>query len=302
MMFDKTKWYNKYMARTVISPQLPPPRLIIPKLDAKGKLEELLEEGKTIQNSQFNNEEDVSIAEDKKEQWVEFISEYLTRIFDNEAYKKEFRNSYGSMVMISDVSDSIYNFKNDMRAKLNALQSIIRRLDLIPESIDNISKSQSPIENPGEGKNKEVFVVHGHDEVIKEAVAGYIRSIGLIPIILHEQTNGGRTLIEKLEHYSEGVGFAIVLITPDDIGFEKNEKPDNAKPRARQNVIMELGFFVGKLKRKNVCVLYKENTELPTDLLGILYIPFNESGEWKLNIAKELKDAGLKFNFEAALS
>jgi predicted nucleotide-binding protein len=290
------------MARTVISPQLPPPRLIVPKIDAKKKLEELLEEGKTLQNSQFSSEQDVATAEDKKEQWVEFVSEYLLRVFDNETYQKEFKNSYGAMVMIGDITDSIYNFNNDMRAKINSLQSIIRRLDLIPELTDNVVKPQSSIEPVEDGNNKEVFIVHGHDEAIKEATAGYIRSIGLTPIILHEQANGGRTLIEKLEHYSEGVGFAIVLITPDDVGYEKNEKPDDAKPRARQNVIMELGYFVGKLKRKNVCVLYKENTELPTDLLGILYVLYDNNGEWKLKIAKELKDAGLKFNFEAALS
>lgn len=93
------------------------------------------------------------------------------------------------------------------------------------------------------------------------------------------------------EYYSD-VGFAIILITPDDEGYPKNE-PDKVKPRARQNVIAELGFFVGKLKRKKVCVLYKESVELPTDFDGIGYYPYDDQGAWKILIGKELKEAGL---------
>lgn len=143
-----------------------------------------------------------------------------------------------------------------------------------------------------------VFIVHGHDEQARETVARFVEKLGLEAIILHEQPNAGRTIIEKFEDYSN-VQFAIVLLTPDDVGKGSSETELN--PRARQNVIFELGFFIGKLTRKNVCALYKEEVEILSDYQGVLYHPLDSGGGWKLALAKELKAAGFNIDMNRVL-
>lgn len=165
---------------------------------------------------------------------------------------------------------------------------------------------------PGHKKNKlsekteeikprgnQIFVVHGHDNEMKEAVARTLEKLDLKPIILHEKPNQNRTIIEKFTEYADGVSFAIVLLSPDDIGHERNESSEPIKYRARQNVILELGFFIGKLGRSNVTALFKKipDFELPTDYVGTLYTPFDEAGRWQLDLAKELKSVG--YNIDA---
>lgn len=156
--------------------------------------------------------------------------------------------------------------------------------NLVTPEKNNI-KHISKIESSGNN----VFIVHGHDEGLKKEVAQLIQSLSLKPVILHEQPNQGRTIIEKLEDHSE-VAFALVLLTPDDIGGKRSE----LNPRARQNVILELGFFIGKLGRKKVCALYSSGVELPNDLDGVLYIKHEkDSDEWKNELVKEIKAAGI---------
>lgn len=104
--------------------------------------------------------------------------------------------------------------------------------------------------------SRRVFLVHGRDEATKEAAARFLEKLQLEPVILHEQPNNGRTIIEKFTDYSN-VGFAVILLTGDDRGGLKDEPFEKQKPRARQNVLFELGFFVGKLTRTRVCALYQ---------------------------------------------
>ena len=135
--------------------------------------------------------------------------------------------------------------------------------------------------------NNNVFVVHGHNSEIKNTVALFLHRLGLDPIILHEQDDNGNTIIEKLLENSN-VNFAIALLTPDDI-YTINEKPQS---RARQNVIFEFGYFMGKLGRKNVVALFEnsETFEIPSDISGLIYIPYNiKEDTWKLRLAKELR-------------
>ncbi len=144
-----------------------------------------------------------------------------------------------------------------------------------------------------------VFVVHGHDNEMKEAVARTLEHFGLEPIILHEQPDGGRTIIEKFVSYSD-VGFAVILLSPDDMGYPKTAGPKSARPRARQNVVLELGFFLGKLGRERVLALHKNipNFEMPSDYAGVLYKKFDDSGSWRLELARELK--ALKYEIQAS--
>ena len=150
-----------------------------------------------------------------------------------------------------------------------------------------ITEAVSPV-----AARTDVFIVHGHDDNSKDQVARLIENLKLKAIILHEQPNGGKTIIEKFEEHSAKVGFAIAILTPDDVGAPAN-KPESLSSRARQNVILEQGYFFGKLGRARVCALYIEGVELPSDLSGILYIKKDEAGTWKYGIAKEMQAAGL---------
>ena len=135
-----------------------------------------------------------------------------------------------------------------------------------------------------------VFIVHGHDDLAKLECARFVEKMGFDSIILHEQISSGRTIIEKIEEYSN-VGFGIVLYTPCDVGA-KNDENTISQPRARQNVVFEHGFLMGKLGRNNVCALVKGKIETPTDISGIVYILMDEYGAWKLKLAKEMQNSG----------
>ena len=147
--------------------------------------------------------------------------------------------------------------------------------------------------------SRDVFIVHGHDDHAKLAVVNFIGKLQLNPVVLHEKPNEGRTIIEKFEDHAD-VAFAVVLMTPDDVGALAAEK-DKLKSRARQNVILELGFFLGSLGRKRVCALYKENVEIPSDYKGVLFIPMDKNNAWQLSLAREIKAAGIEIDLNKAL-
>jgi predicted nucleotide-binding protein len=153
--------------------------------------------------------------------------------------------------------------------------------------------------NPASDSIK-VFVVHGHDNEAKEGTARFLQRIGLQPIVLHEQPNSGRTIIEKFETYSGDIAFAVVLLTPDDLGSAA-ASPDNSRPRARQNVILELGYFMGRLGRHRVCALHKGGVELPSDYQGVLYIELDPAGAWKAKLAQEFVQAKLPIDLSGLL-
>jgi predicted nucleotide-binding protein len=145
--------------------------------------------------------------------------------------------------------------------------------------------------------SRKVFIVHGHEGEPREAVAGFLRKIDFAPVILHEQTNRGRTIVEKFEDHSD-VDFAVVLLTPDDIGSPKG---GTLQSRARQNVILELGYFIGKLGRDKVCAMKLGDLEIPSDIIGVVWTPFDEHGAWKTALARELKDAGHEIDWEKVM-
>lgn len=138
-----------------------------------------------------------------------------------------------------------------------------------------------------------VFLVHGHNEAIREMSARMLEKLGLKVIILNEQASASDTIIEKLERYAS-VHFAVVLMTADDVGGKKNPAAQILQDRARQNVILELGYFMGKINRRRVCVLYEKGVELPSDYYGVVYIEIDNGGAWRYSLAKELKGAGLE--------
>lgn len=154
----------------------------------------------------------------------------------------------------------------------------------------DFSHSKDPLKWTASREVKKVFIVHGHDEVAQSKAARFVEKLGLEAVILHEKASSGRTIIEKIEYYSD-VGFAVVLYTPDDVGSQKL-KSDNLMLRARQNVVFEHGYLIGKLGRENVAALVDGKLELPNDISGVVYIEMDEASAWHLRLAKEMKHSG----------
>lgn len=149
-------------------------------------------------------------------------------------------------------------------------------------------------------QNTSIFIVHGHDEELKQSVARTIDKLGLESVILHEKPNKGRTIIEKFQDYS-AVGFAVCLLSADDVGRAVSAADETF--RARQNVILELGFFLGRLGRERVAAIFRphERFELPSDYSGVLFIEYDSDGAWRFKLAKELKACGYPLNVESIL-
>lgn len=146
--------------------------------------------------------------------------------------------------------------------------------------------------------NDRIFIVHGRDDKVKIEVARFIEKLGFNPIILHEQASSGKTIIEKIEA-NTNVGFAIVLYTACDIGGIFGDS--NQKPRARQNVVFEHGYLIGRLGRDKVCALVKSGVETPNDISGVVYVTLDDHGAWHVHVAKELRQAGFAVDMNKIL-
>ena len=177
------------------------------------------------------------------------------------------------------------------------LKSMLEEIEEYWEDKDQVPSS-SKAQRKKQPSPKEIFVIHGRDNEAKETVARFLQNLDLTPVILHEQPNQGQTIIEKFERNAQ-VGFAVALLTPDDVGALKNEEK-KLKPRARQNVVFELGYFLGRLGRERVCALTKGNVELPSDYDGVAYISLDDGG-WKMNLIRELKNVGFDVDANKAL-
>jgi len=146
-----------------------------------------------------------------------------------------------------------------------------------------------------------VFVVHGHDATAREQLELTLHRLGLDPFVLANTGGGGLTIIEALEAEIGGgdgqAKFGIVLLTPDDIGYARSEGSDNAQPRARQNVVLEMGMLLAALGRGRVAILKKGHLEVPSDAQGILYVGFNDHvREAVPRLVDRLTHAGFNLN------
>ena len=185
-----------------------------------------------------------------------------------------------------------------LQSAASLLESMIEEIEEYWENGHQTPPSSAARENERVNTN-EVFIIHGRDEGTKAMVARFLEQQDLEPVILDEQSNQGLTIIEKFERHAQ-VGFAVALLTPDDAGSLQGDE-SHSNPRARQNVIFELGFFIGKLGRKGVCVLTKGEVEIPSDYAGVVYIPLDDRGAWKMGLVRELKSAGYNVDANKAL-
>jgi predicted nucleotide-binding protein len=272
------------------------PKLLVPRSEAEAKIRAQIDRGIEITHTlepaligpDFNLKMAFAKAGVEQEKWAKFIHDLLSTLFVDLPTGKEFgswRISYNSY----NEADQARQLLQWMIEGLHSLESILERLPLFPLSVKPVHTEAAPA--PSKQQSKNIFIVHGHDEAAKQEVARVIEKLPLHPIILHEQPDKGRTIIEKFEHYSD-VGFAVVLFTPDDMGYPKDTQSE-VKPRARQNVVLELGYFIGILGRSNVCPLLKGDVEIPNDYAGVLYKTMDASGAWRFELAREIKAAGI---------
>lgn len=230
--------------------------------------------------------------------WDKNNKDILYKIFDNDYYVMTYNNYYKPIITITGLKEpSIDKLIDDLIKHLFAKKEFLQTL--IDYTLPSLSENNVKMENLMKTIRKNIFIVHGHDEAAKLSVARFIDKLGLSPIILHEKPDMGRTIIEKFEDYSD-VGFAIILLTPDDMGYPK-DKSEEAKSRARQNVIFELGYFIGKIGREKVCALYKEGVELPSDIQGVLYVQMDPVEGWHMKLAREIKHAEIEVDLNKVI-
>jgi len=227
------------------------------------------------------------------------IDETLTAVFGHNTleynrYRRAAKLDHGTHIVGRKHSlPEVQMYLTDgKKAAILSLQQAIRGLEEEIEEQDHIA---GPINSPNvaPGPTRKVFIVHGHDEAANESVARFLEKIGFEAVILHERPNKGRTIITKFREEAADIGFAIVLMTPDDHGAKSGA---DTSPRARQNVVFELGFFIGVLGQERVAAIVKGDIEPPSDFDGVAYISF-DNGAWKMELSKELKAAGFEIDW-----
>jgi len=225
--------------------------------------------------------------------WVDSVAEWITETLRDPAIHAEWSSLGHSPLkwgLTPRVDPAAWDsFRSTVESRLAWLARLARTLALPPGTP---STTTTP--------SDKVFIVHGRNEAPKEAVARFLEKLDLHPLILHEQPNRGRTLIEKFIDYSD-VSFAVVILTGDDIGQFAESREEQPTLRPRQNVLLELGFFLGRLGRERVCALHEEGAEIPSDYDGVVYIPLDTPGAWRMLLARELKAAGLPFDMNKAV-
>lgn len=199
-------------------------------------------------------------------------------------------NDYGEVnEQISECKKGLRECQELFKVYLEELKS--EDLCEAVKSVEEMGGSVMKLQEIKEIDFSRVFIVHGHNDALKQEVARIIEKQGLEAIILSEQVNGGKTIIEKIEENSD-VGAAICLFTGDDYGKTRDAKEE--KLRARQNVVFEAGYFMGKLGRKNVIVVADKNLELPSDMQGVVY---TDSTNWKAEVLQGLDEIGYPIDF-----
>lgn len=233
------------------------------------------------------------------QKWHSSVTFTISNVFDGDKHHLETFSSIRYRLSCFGSNTPMYRHHNRYLEGLDQARGVL-------ESMVDEVQTMWPDDEPDESSPKvasdprKVFLVHGRDVAAKESVARFLEHLGLVPVILAECPNGGRTIIEKFEQESQ-VGYAIALFTPDDVGGLRNGNEEQA--RARQNVVFELGYFVGKLGRARVCVLNVSGVEFPSDFSGVAYVPFDAtSSDWKIGLVKELKSAGFDIDANKAFS
>jgi predicted nucleotide-binding protein len=275
-----------------------PPALTRPRAEFEQKIREQISQGYDIQNTPEHSPDDMGKYILDVGKWRDYNLILLKSYFTDASVHREYYGvalhsfvgapSPRTFMMIPEI-------RNNVDHQISKLESILDRLEFYEAAQPG---GPAPVAAPDLSK---VFVVHGHDEGALQAMARFLEKIGLQAIVLREQPDQGLTTIEKFEACASEVGFAVVLLTPDDLGGPAATEVQQS--RARQNVIFELGYFVGSLGRGRACLLRKGEVEIPSDLVGVIYTDMDHPAEgWKVKLARELKAAQFEFDADKVLA
>lgn len=258
--------------------------------DAADRFRRLLAEGQGFTYESFATKGTLGYPEALSPEWLSWTGRVQMAV--NSVFGTE--SPIGGMLELGVTARVLGNGPEEYnRAKGHIVGALQTSIDALEQGF---AQRAARLATPDLATGK-VFVVHGHDNALKTELEVFLKGVGLDPVVLHRQPDEGATLLEKFEKHAD-VGYAFVLLTPDDIAYPRDEmdKPESARSveeRVRQNVIFEFGFFVGRLGRSRVCCLFKEGVTLPSDLNGLVYKKV-DGGIEEIGFAllKELKAAG----------
>ena len=256
------------------------------------------------------NRPDKNTAIERLKKALDPIPELKSRSDDSPDFMKWKRdtqvallNTFGSdSHNLEEFNEIVYNqsfFPSDDLSLKDYKRGLDRASSMLESMIDEVKDywADEDLEDPhseacNDGiESRDVFVVHGRDGEAKATVARLLEVLQMQPVILHEQASQGNTIIEKFESHAHPA-FAVALLTPDDVGALAEDQI-NLRSRARQNVIFEFGYLIGKIGRERVCAITRGELEVPSDYDGVVYIPMDDAGAWKMSLVKELRAAGL---------
>lgn len=275
------------------------PELTQPRESVAGELDERIRLGEQLLGA---NVPTLEVLEDLRERfytWHDVNRELLRRRFTTDAVVNEYTQAVPSVISMDPTpAERVADFREDVRRDLRRLRSIRERLDLY----DDATGVGPPPRSRTAAPRTTIFILHGRDEARKQALARFLeRATNLRVVILHEEADRGRTIIEKLEDVAAEAAFAVALLTGDDVGRLREAERKEERLRARQNVILEAGYFMATLGRDKVALLYEEGVELPSDMGGLLYTPLDAAGAWKMSLTQELREADVDIDTDALL-
>jgi predicted nucleotide-binding protein len=269
-------------------PQKERAKLLVHRAEFDGQLAERIKLGEELLGIEMKTPSAYEEVYGQYRRWDEYNATLIESAFTTPEEADTY-NYWGIAVSGDNLWEKIAYLIKDIKEKVHRLESLKERLSLFPE-VSTLAVPTQPTRPAS--TEQAVFIVHGRDEVPKHKVARLVQDVtGLRPVILDEQVKLGKTIIEKLEEHAYKTSFAVVLLTGDDEGRLKGAA--DLKPRARQNVILELGLFIGAIKRSNVAILYERGVERPSDIGGLLFIEYDSGDGWKFKLAKEMRASGL---------
>jgi predicted nucleotide-binding protein len=269
--------------------------LVVSREEAKSVVMEAIERGRVIAGHVGQVRDDDTFTEWAAEasRWRKYAVAVLHSISAGDALEEEFRAATRRVAYMlggppETIGERLDRRRGDLLSEINVLESVVERLPVLPEPAGAKAAAGSGAAASEVTGGTDVFIVHGRQTESAEIVARFVERLGLNVIILHERPNRGATLIEKIEQNTTAVGFAVVLMLADDWGRGPDDDAFPEEPnRARENVVLELGYFVGKIGRQRVAALMGPGVERPSDIHGLAYIPFDDS--WKLRLMQEMK-------------
>jgi predicted nucleotide-binding protein len=266
-----------------------------PRNVVRARLEERIDIGReALLNEPIQSPSDYRRVSQDLARWRKFNQELLKSLFTDDEPAEEFGRQlhfvFGGIPQPLD--QQIEELHRDIETLINRLEGILERATEIYQEAPGIAAPPQP-ESGDTDDAKAVFIVHGRGQY-EDKVARAIEGMGATAIILQEQLHQGSTpLLTKIGREAEKCGYAVVIYTGDDVGCIRGEEPAGLTPRARENVVLELGFFLGRLGPDKVSVLHDPAVAFPSDFGGIGYYALDPAGAWKTRIEGELRLAGL---------